>query len=175
MPAAAAEFRAHDADAAVVVAYGMILPKTILDALPLGCFNLHASLLPRWRGAAPIQRALLAGDASTGISIMRMEAGLDTGPLLAVREIAIAPRDTAGSLHDRLAAIGAPLMCEALDAVADGRAREAPQSESGITYAEKISKTEASIDWNEDAILNGGDLRLRQQPYCGVFRGEAGA
>lgn len=138
-------------DALVVVAYGLILPVGVLATPRLGCFNIHASLLPRWRGAAPIQRALLAGDATTGITIMRMEAGLDTGPMLAIRPVTIAANDTAGSLHDRLARAGAELVVETLDAIAAGAAREQPQPAAGVTYAEKINKAEAIIDWTEDA------------------------
>ena len=143
--------RALDLDALVVVAYGLLLPAAALAIPRLGCFNIHASLLPRWRGAAPIQRALLAGDAVTGVSIMRMDVGLDTGPVLAEREVAIADGDTARSLHDRLSAVGAELLLETLDAVAEGLAREHPQRSSGITYAEKITKAEALIDWHVDA------------------------
>jgi methionyl-tRNA formyltransferase len=143
--------RALRLDALVVVAYGQILPAGVLSLPVLGCFNIHASLLPRWRGAAPIQRALLAGDSITGVTIMRMEAGLDTGATLASRTIEIAPRETAGSLHDRLAALGAALICEALDAVAVGDALGKPQPDQGVTYAEKINKAEALIDWTEPA------------------------
>jgi len=139
-------------DALVVVAYGLILPPAALAAPRLGCFNIHASLLPRWRGAAPIQRALLAGDASTGVSIMRMDASLDTGPLLAARALDIEPLDTAGTLHDRLAVLGSELLCHTLDALAMGRAQEVPQPEAGVTYADKITKAEALIDWQEDAV-----------------------
>ena len=139
-------------DALVVVAYGLILPPAALAAPRLGCFNIHASLLPRWRGAAPIQRAILAGDATTGVTIMRMEAELDTGPILGVREIDIEPLDTTGSLSDRLAVLGGELMCQTLDALAAGRASELPQPQSGVTYAEKISKSEALINWQEDAV-----------------------
>jgi methionyl-tRNA formyltransferase len=138
-------------DALVVVAYGLILPAAVLALPKLGCFNIHASLLPRWRGAAPIQRALLAGDTTTGVTIMRMEAGLDTGPILAAREVRIGERETAGSLHDRLAPLGGELLVETLDAIAAGSAREQPQSPLGITYAEKITKAEALIDWREAA------------------------
>jgi len=138
-------------DALIVVAYGLILPPAVLAAPRFGCFNIHASLLPRWRGAAPIQRALLAGDAVTGISIIHMDAGLDTGPVLDMHEIAILPLDTAGSLHDRLAILGGDMICRTLDALAGGRAREVPQPQFGQTYAEKISKAEALIDWREDA------------------------
>jgi methionyl-tRNA formyltransferase len=144
--------RALDLDALVVVAYGLILPPAALAAPRLGCFNIHASLLPRWRGAAPIQRALLAGDAVTGVTIMRMEAGLDTGPMLAVRAVDIEARDTGGSLHDRLAVVGAALLRATLDALARGEASpETPQPEAGVTYAQKISKAEAEIDWRADA------------------------
>ncbi len=143
--------RALDLDALVVVAYGLILPPAALAAPRLGCFNIHASLLPRWRGAAPIQRALLAGDAVTGVTIMRMEAGLDTGPMLALRAVDIEERDTGGSLHDRLAVLGAALLRETLDALARGESLpETPQPETGVTYAHKISKTEAEIDWGAD-------------------------
>ena len=150
-PDAAAALDRLELDALVVVAYGLILPAAVLTLPKLGCFNIHASLLPRWRGAAPIQRALLAGDTTTGVTIMRMEAGLDTGPILAAREVQIGERETAGSLHDRLAPLGGELLLETLDAVAAGRAREQPQSQSGITYAEKITKAEALIDWREAA------------------------
>jgi len=151
-PDAAAALDRLQLDALVVVAYGLILPAAVLALPKLGCFNIHASLLPRWRGAAPIQRALLAGDTTTGVTIMRMEAGLDTGPLLAAREVGIGERETAGSLHDRLAPLGGELLVETLDAIAAGRAREQPQSQFGITYAEKITKAEALIDWREAAI-----------------------
>jgi methionyl-tRNA formyltransferase len=137
----------------VVAAYGLILPSAALDAPKLGCLNIHASLLPRWRGAAPIQRAVLAGDRSTGITIMRMEERLDTGPMLASRAIDIGLEDTAGSLHDRLAALGAELIRDTLDALASGPVRETPQPEAGVSYAEKIKKSEALIDWREDAAL----------------------
>jgi methionyl-tRNA formyltransferase len=144
--------RGLDLDALVVVAYGLILPPAVLAAPRLGCFNIHASLLPRWRGAAPIQRALLAGDAVTGVTIMRMEAGLDTGPMLAVRAVDIEARDTGGSLHDRLAVVGAALLRATLDALArGGGSPETPQPEAGVTYAQKISKAEAEIDWRADA------------------------
>jgi methionyl-tRNA formyltransferase len=138
-------------DALVVVAYGLILPPAALAAPKLGCFNIHASLLPRWRGAAPIQRALLAGDETTGVTIMRMEAGLDTGPMLALRAVPIAERETAGSLHDRLAEAGADLIAPTLDAVANGALHEIPQPEDGVTYAQKIDKAEALIDWRAPA------------------------
>jgi len=140
-------------DALIVVAYGLILPPAALGATRLGCFNIHASLLPRWRGAAPIQRAILAGDALAGVTIMRMEERLDTGPMLASRGVEIEPSDTAASLADRLAGLGADLMRQTVDALALGTAVEAPQSEAGVTYAEKISKAEALLDWREDAVL----------------------
>ncbi len=148
---AAETLRALQLDALVVVAYGLLLPPPVLAAPRLGCFNIHASLLPRWRGAAPIQRAVLAGDASTGISIMRMDAGLDTGPVVSSRATDIGPLETAGSLHDRLAAIGAVLMRETLDELAEGRAAEVPQAAAGASYADKIAKSEARLDWREDS------------------------
>jgi methionyl-tRNA formyltransferase len=142
-------FRAHKADAAVVVAYGLILPKPILDTVPLGCFNLHASLLPRWRGAAPINRAIMAGDAETGVMVMKMEEGLDTGPVAMAERIAIAPDMTAGDLHDELARRGAGLMVQALSALERGTLTLTPQGAAGVTYAAKIAKDEARIDWSK--------------------------
>lgn len=144
--------RGLDLDALVVVAYGLILPPAALQIPRLGCINVHASLLPRWRGAAPIQRAVLAGDKKTGVTIMRMERGLDTGPQLALRELDIGDSDTAGTVHDRLAELGANLIVESLDELRSGRGREVPQPAEGITYAEKISKAEARIDWRQDAV-----------------------
>ena len=144
-------FRAHRADAAVVVAYGMILPKPILDAPSLGCFNLHASLLPRWRGAAPINRAVMAGDAESGVMAMRMEEGLDTGPIAMAERLPIAPDMTAGELHDRLAPLGADLMVRALAALEKGALVLTPQPDDGVTYAAKIDKTETRIDWTKPA------------------------
>ena len=141
------EFRAYNADAAVVVAYGLILPKPILDAVPLGCFNLHASLLPRWRGAAPINRAIMAGDAESGVMVMRMEEGLDTGPIAMAERVPIAPDMTAGDLHDSLARLGADLMVRALGALERGTLQFTPQPGDGITYAAKIDKGETRIDW----------------------------
>ncbi len=138
-------------DVLVVVAYGLILPQTVLDIPRLGCLNIHASLLPRWRGAAPIQRAILAGDRETGVSIMRMEAGLDTGPVLLERRTPILTDDTSGSLHERLAQLGATALIEALEQVETGRAVETPQPEEGVTYARKIDKSEARIDWQRSA------------------------
>lgn len=146
-----AAFAALQIDAAIVVAYGLILPKAILDAPRLGCFNLHGSLLPRWRGAAPIQRAIMAGDRVTGVQVMRMEEGLDTGPVLASAETPIEVDDTTATLHDRLAALGAPLMVDALAQVERGMANETPQTTDGVTYAHKITPAEARIDWSRPA------------------------
>jgi methionyl-tRNA formyltransferase len=143
--------RAAQLDALIVVAYGLILPASALAIPRWGCFNIHASLLPRWRGAAPIQRALLAGDAATGVTIMRMEAGLDTGPMLASSQVRIEADDTAKTLHDRLAPLGAQLMVETLEALQTGRAREAAQPAAGVTYASKIDKAEAQIQWQRSA------------------------
>jgi len=142
-------FRAHNADAAVVVAYGLILPKPVLDAVPLGCFNLHASLLPRWRGAAPIHRAIMAGDAETGVEVMKMAEGLDTGPVAMAERLAIAPDATTGDLHDELARRGANLMVQALGALERGTLTLTPQPEAGVTYATKIAKDETRIDWSK--------------------------
>ncbi|MGB6352617.1 MAG: methionyl-tRNA formyltransferase [Steroidobacteraceae bacterium] len=143
--------RALRLDALVVVAYGLILPAEALRCPRLGCINIHASLLPRWRGAAPIERAVLSGDAKTGVTIMRMEAALDTGPTLAVRETDIGADDTAKTLRDKLARLGAELIGDALSGLALGRVREVPQPSAGVTYAEKIRKSEALIDWRQDA------------------------
>jgi methionyl-tRNA formyltransferase len=142
-------FRAHQADAAVVVAYGLLLPKTVLEAPRLGCFNVHASLLPRWRGAAPINRAIMAGDAESGITIMKMDEGLDTGAIAMAERISIGADMTAGELHDALARLGADLMLRALAAAERGSLSLTPQPEAGITYAEKISKNETRIDWSK--------------------------
>jgi len=139
------------AECMVVAAYGLILPQSVLDAFPLGCINIHASLLPRWRGAAPIQRAILAGDSRTGISIMQMDAGLDTGPVMLEEAIAIAPRETGGSLHDRLAALGGRCIVRALEELQAGTLRREPQPHDGVTYAAKLDKEEARIGWNRPA------------------------
>ena len=147
-PDAAGAMRAYGADAAVVVAYGLILPTPILAAFPLGAFNLHGSLLPRWRGAAPIQRALMAGDRETGVMVMKMEEGLDTGPIAMAEHVAIAADATAGDLHDTLAQRGAKLMVIALAALERGALQLTPQPETGITYANKIEKSETRIDWS---------------------------
>jgi methionyl-tRNA formyltransferase len=144
-------FAALALDAAIVVAYGLILPKPILAAPRLGAFNLHASLLPRWRGAAPIQRAIMAGDHVTGVQVMRMEEGLDTGPVLASVETRIEADDTGGALQDRLAALGAPLLAETLAKIERGEAAETPQAETGVTYAHKIIPAETRIDWSRPA------------------------
>jgi methionyl-tRNA formyltransferase len=146
---AEAVFRAHEADAAVVVAYGLILPKPILEAPRLGCFNVHASLLPRWRGAAPINRAVMAGDAESGVTIMQMDEGLDTGAMAMIDRTPILPDMTAGELHDALSPLGADLMLRALAAVERGSLSLTPQPAEGVTYAEKISKAETRIDWSK--------------------------
>ena len=143
-------FASLDLDAAIVVAYGLLLPKPVLDAPRLGCFNLHASLLPRWRGAAPIQRAIMAGDEETGAMVMRMEEGLDTGPVLMAERVRVGRR-TAGELHDALARLGADLMVRALGALERGTIAEVPQSGEGVTYAKKILKDDARIDWTRPA------------------------
>jgi methionyl-tRNA formyltransferase len=144
-------FAALNLDAAVVVAYGLILPKAILEAPRLGCLNLHGSLLPRWRGAAPIQRAVMAGDAETGVQVMCMDEGLDTGPVLATARTPITAEDTASSVHDRLAALGAPLLVKALEAFAAGHLRPVTQDEAGVVYAAKITPEETKIDWTKPA------------------------
>jgi methionyl-tRNA formyltransferase len=145
--AAAAAFAAHRADAAVVVAYGLILPEPVLAAVRLGCFNVHASLLPRWRGAAPINRAIMEGDHETGVTVMQMAAGLDTGPIALMERVPIGPDATAGDLHDRLAALGARLMGRALDDLQGGALQPQPQPEAGVTYAAKLDRAETRIDW----------------------------
>jgi methionyl-tRNA formyltransferase len=150
-PEAMAAFQALELDAAAVVAYGQILPAAVLDAPRFGSFNLHGSLLPRWRGAAPIQRALMAGDAVTGVQVMRMTPGLDEGPVLLSETVRIGPLDTAGTLHDRLSAVGAHLLPRALAAIERGGASETPQSTEGVTYARKILPAEARIDWARPA------------------------
>lgn len=152
-PEAQTRLRELDPDLLVVVAYGLILPRKVLAIPRLGCWNVHASLLPRWRGAAPIQRAILAGDAQTGVCLMRMEAGLDTGPVLLRRELDIAADDTGGSLHDKLAALGAQVLGDGLRRTLSGEVLDAePQPETGVTYAHKLDKSEARLDWNESSI-----------------------
>lgn len=148
---AQAEFAAFNADAAIVVAYGLILPKPVLEAPRLGCFNVHASLLPRWRGAAPIHRAVMAGDQETGVTIMQMDEGLDTGAMMMREVMPIAADTTTGELHDALAALGARLMPVALAAADRGSLKPTPQPAEGVTYAEKISKSESRIDWSRPA------------------------
>jgi len=168
-----AEFAALALDLAIVVAYGLILSKPILDAPRLGCFNLHGSLLPRWRGAAPIQRAIMAGDSETGVMVMRMEEGLDTGPVLMAERVAIG-RKTFGDLHDELARLGADLMARALAALERGSIEEHPQPSDGATYAKKILKEETRIDWSKsnrevDCLIRG--LSPTPGAWCEI-RGE---
>ncbi len=147
-----AALAACEPDVLVVAAYGLLLPGEVLEMPRLGCINIHASLLPRWRGAAPIHRAIEAGDAETGITIMQMDEGLDTGPMLLRRALAISPEDTTGTLHDRLASLGAVMIVEALDALENGGLPAEPQPDEGVTYAAKISKAEAAIDWRRPAV-----------------------
>lgn len=142
---------AANADVMIVAAYGLILPQAVLDMPRLGCLNIHASLLPRWRGAAPIQRAILAGDSETGITIMQMNAGLDTGDMLSIHKLPITPSSTAATLHDQLAELGAHVIVEALVDLPRLQAQRVPQEESGVTYAEKLKKEEAAIDWQQSA------------------------
>jgi methionyl-tRNA formyltransferase len=163
-----ANFAALNADAAVVVAYGLILPKAVLDAVPLGCFNLHASLLPRWRGAAPINRAVMAGDPESGVCVMRMEEGLDTGGVALMEAVPIGPDATAGDLHDRLAIVGADLMERAVAALERGTLQTLPQPGEGVTYAEKIDKSEARIDWSRPAQVVHNHIR-GLSPFPGAW------
>lgn len=165
---AQAEFAALDADAAVVVAYGLILPQPVLDAVPLGCFNLHASLLPRWRGAAPINRAVMAGDSESGVTVMKMDEGLDTGGMAMMERVAIGQDMTAGDLHDRLAAIGGDLMHRALGALERGSLQVVPQPDGGVTYAEKIDKAETRIDWSRPAAEVHNHIR-GLSPFPGAW------
>ena len=164
-----------DADVMVVAAYGLILPQWVLDAPRLGCLNIHASLLPRWRGAAPIHRAIEAGDTETGITIMQMDAGLDTGDMLQVEKIAIAPTDSTATLHDKLAALGGRMIVQTLRLAADGRLRATPQPAQGISYAHKIDKAEAAVRWGDSAEAIGRRIRAFD-PFPGatsVLAGEA--
>jgi methionyl-tRNA formyltransferase len=170
-PAEQSAFAALGAEVAVVVAYGLILPQPVLDAPARGCLNIHASLLPRWRGAAPIHRAVMAGDAETGVSIMRMEAGLDTGPVLLRQSLPIAPTDTTGDLHDRLADLGARLIVQALERL-DALVPE-PQPETGVTYAAKIDKAEARIDWTRPAAQVARQIN-GLSPFPGAWAEVAG-
>jgi methionyl-tRNA formyltransferase len=165
---AAGQIASHEADVAVVVAYGMILPQAILDLPELGCLNLHASLLPRWRGAAPIQRAVMAGDAESGVCVMKMEAGLDTGPVGMVERLEIGPDMTSGELHDALAPLGADLMVRALAALGRGALRFTPQPEEGVTYAAKIGNAEAKLNWARPA-RQVHDLVRGLAPFPGAF------
>jgi methionyl-tRNA formyltransferase len=171
--AARAAIRAANADAMVVAAYGLILPQWVLDAPRLGCFNIHASLLPRWRGAAPIHRAIEAGDQHTGVTIMQMDAGLDTGDMLLVERLPIAADDSTGSLHDRLAELGGRLMVEALEMAACGGLRPVPQPVDGVTYAHKIEKAEAAIDWILPAAVIARRVRVFN-PFPGASTALAG-
>ncbi|VTZ27683.1 10-formyltetrahydrofolate:L-methionyl-tRNA(fMet) N-formyltransferase [Methylocella tundrae] len=165
---AAATLAAFEPDAIVVVAYGLILPKAILEIAPRACLNLHASLLPRWRGAAPIQRAIMAGDDETGVMVMAMEEGLDTGPVAMVERIEIGPEATADEIHDRLSLIGADLMVRALAAQNRGSLHFTPQAEEGVTYAKKIEKAEARIDWERPAAEVHNLIRALA-PFPGAF------
>lgn len=161
-------FRALNLDAACVVAYGQILTREVLDAPRLGAFNLHGSLLPRWRGAAPIQRAVMAGDEITGVQVMRMTEGLDEGPVLATATVRIGPRDTAGDIHDRLAELGAELLAETLPKIEAGSAEEVPQGTEGVTYAKKIRPKTARIDWSKPADRVDGQIR-GLSPFPGAW------
>lgn len=165
---AQAEFATLNADVAVVVAYGLILPRPVLEAPAIGCLNLHASLLPRWRGAAPIQRAIMAGDAETGVMVMKMEEGLDTGPVGMVEKIAITPMMTAGELHDRLMRLGADLMVRALAALDRDALAFTPQATEGVTYAAKLTNTEARIDWSQPAQAVHDHIR-GLSPFPGAY------
>lgn len=173
-PGDRAALEAWRPDVLVVVAYGLILPQAVLDLPRFGCLNVHASLLPRWRGAAPIQRAILAGDAESGVAIMRMEAGLDTGPVYETRRLPIGPRMTAGELHDALADLGAEALLAVLEAIEAGTARATPQATDGITYAKKIDKAEALIDWGASAAAIDRQVRaFHPWPIAETrFRGE---
>lgn len=165
---AADAFRAFDSDLAVVVAYGMILPPEILEAPRFGCINLHASLLPRWRGAAPIQRAIMAGDTESGVCVMQMEAGLDTGPVGMCERLAIGPEMTGGELHDALSALGADLAIRAIAAMERDSLGFTPQPEEGVTYAHKISNADGRIDWSQDAQTVHNQIR-GLSPFPGAF------
>jgi methionyl-tRNA formyltransferase len=167
-PAVQRDFAALEADAAVVAAYGLILPPAILDAPRLGCLNVHASLLPRWRGAAPIQRAILAGDRESGVTIMQMDAGLDSGAILLQEALPIGPETSGASLHDALAALGARLIVQALDGLAAGRLEARPQNPAGVTYAEKLSRAEGRLDWRRPAAELARRVRALT-PWPGAF------
>lgn len=165
---AQAEFAALEADVAVVVAYGLILPEAVLDAPSLGCLNLHGSLLPRWRGAAPIQRAIMAGDRESGVMVMKMDEGLDTGPVAMAERVTITPEMNAGQLHDQLMVVGADLMVRALAALERGSLRFSPQPEAGVTYAAKITKDECRIDFAGAAQAVHDHIR-GLAPFPGAF------
>ena len=167
-PEALDEFRSYQADVAIVVAYGMLLPKDILDVPPLGCLNLHASLLPRWRGAAPIQRAIMAGDPETGVAVMKMAEGLDTGPVGMVERLVIAPELNSGEAHEILARLGADLMVRALAALGRGGLSFREQSTEGVTYARKISNDECKIDWSASAQTIHDHIR-GLAPFPGAY------
>jgi methionyl-tRNA formyltransferase len=173
--AAKAAIEAARTDVLVVAAYGLILPQWVLDLPRLGCMNIHASLLPRWRGAAPIHRAIEAGDAQTGVTIMQMDAGLDTGDMLLAERVPIAPGETTGSLHDKLAALGGRLVVEALELAACGGLTRVPQPAEGVTYAHKIGKSEAAIDWGQPAEIIARRIRaFNPAPGASAsLRGEA--
>jgi methionyl-tRNA formyltransferase len=169
-----AAFRAHDADAAVVVAYGLILPRPILQAVKLGCFNLHASLLPRWRGAAPINRAIMAGDRETGVTVMKMDEGLDTGAIALAEAVPIGADMTAGELHDLLAERGADLMARALAALERDALQFSPQPQAGVTYAAKIGNAETRVDWSKPWKAVHDHIR-GLSPFPGAWCEMAGA
>jgi methionyl-tRNA formyltransferase len=184
--------RATEHDAMVVAAYGLILPRSVLDIPKHGCINIHASLLPRWRGAAPIHRAIEAGDAETGVTIMQMEEGLDTGPMMLMERLPIAPDDTTGSLHDRLAALGGRMIVDAMRRLAEGALQATPQPEDGANYAAKIAKEEAALDFTRPADVlerkirafnpfpgatgscNGTTIKLWKAEYVGGVQGAPG-
>lgn len=162
------QFSEHNADIAIVIAYGLLLPQPILDAPKLGCINAHASLLPRWRGAAPIQRAIEAGDTQTGVMIMRMEAGLDTGPVMLTQKLDITPDMIAGELHDQLAQVSGKALVEALDKFESGPVEFLPQSEEGMIYAKKLAKSESRIDWSKSATHVHNHIRA-MSPFPGAW------
>ena len=166
-------FKAGGADGAAVVAYGLILPKAVIETPRLGCLNVHASLLPRWRGAAPIQRAILAGDGETGVTIMKIDEGLDTGPILLAEPVPITAETTAEALHDELAGLGARLMLEALDGLAAGTLTPVPQAEDGVTYAPKLTRGEGRLDWTRPAAELERQVRALN-PWPGVWFEHAG-
>ena len=169
-----AEFSAWNADVGVVVAYGLILPQKVLDSPRLGCLNLHASLLPRWRGAAPIQRAIMAGDSASGVMVMRMEAGLDTGPVGMAERVEITEEMTGSQLHDKLSHLGADLMARALRAYARDSLEFIPQASQGVTYARKIEKAECRIDFNQPATAVHNHIRGLSQFPGAFFEGDFG-